>query len=86
MTKLRARLAKFRTSHKASLQNHWQRQAFDLAINLALLRVYPTDRQQVPARIKLLLYVNDSLFTLNPNCFNLDFGTPTPPIHPENVR
>jgi hypothetical protein len=29
------------------------------------------------------LYVNNSLFTLNPNCFNLDFGTPTPPIHPE---
>jgi hypothetical protein len=24
------------------------------------------------------LYVNNSLFTLNPNCFNLDFGTPTP--------
>jgi hypothetical protein len=32
------------------------------------------------------LYVNNSLFTLNPNCFNLDFGTPTPAIHPENVR
>ena len=25
------------------------------------------------------LYVSNSLFTLNPNCFNLDFGTPTSP-------
>ena len=38
------------------------------------------------ARVKLLFIRNNSLFTLNPNCSNLDFGTPTPPIHPENVR
>src|SRR5262245_6744170 len=43
----------------------------------------PTDRQQVPARVKLLLYVNNSLFTLNSNCLNLDFGTPT---HPFTLR
>ena len=36
-----------------------------------------------PRASSSFLYVNNSLFTLNPNCFNVDFGTPTPPIHAE---
>jgi hypothetical protein len=27
-----------------------------------------------------------TLFTLNPNCFHLDFGVPIPPINHENIR
>jgi predicted dehydrogenase len=27
-----------------------------------------------------------TLFTLNPNCFHLDFEVPTPPINHENIR
>ena len=26
------------------------------------------------------------LFTLNPKCFHLDFGVPTPPINHEDIR
>ena len=32
------------------------------------------------------LYVNNSRFTLNPNCFISTFGRPNPPIPPESVR
>ena len=51
MTKLRARLAKFRTSHKASLQNHWQQQAFDLWQLTSHFCVF-TDRPTASARTR----------------------------------
>jgi hypothetical protein len=60
----------------------WQRQAFDLLWLILQFRVF-TDRSHAP---KLVLYVNNSLFTLNPNCFNLDFWDANPLIHHENVR
>src|SRR5262245_40047074 len=35
-------------------------------------------RRKCPAGVTLLLCVSNS-FPLNPNCFHLDFGVPTPP-------
>jgi hypothetical protein len=46
------------------------------------VRKTPERPGQCPARVKLLLCVNNC-FHSEPNCFHIDFGMPTPPLNHE---